>query len=62
MDIYKFRLVWLRRLVGTHGRQCDGSWCYGNYTHGKLGARTFYKFMFYIGSPILNSIIGYKRL
>ena len=53
----------IRLALGVHGERHDGSWCFGHlpkWVPFKI-ARGFYSFMFYVGDPILNFIIGYKK-
>ncbi len=53
----------IRLFIGITGQMHDGSYCFGRcpeWVPFKL-ARMFYKFMFYVGNPVLNKIIGYKE-
>lgn len=49
----------LRLLLGMHGQQHDGSYCYGNFdwVPSKKLQKKLYRFMFKVGNPILNRFI-----
>ena len=52
-----------RLKIGIHGEIPNYGYCFGNFDNIKSEKlrRLLYKFMFKIGNPILNKIIGYKE-
>lgn len=53
----------IRHFFGVNGQLPDGRWCYTVPDWG--GHKTkllMYKFMFHVGDPLLNVIIGYEKL
>jgi hypothetical protein len=55
---HKIRL-WLK----VNGRHHDGRWTFGVPNWGGIKTKKMmFKFMYHVGNPLLNSIIGYKKI
>lgn len=53
----------IRLFFGIHGQMQDGSYCFDVPNWGSIKTKKMmYKFMYYIGNPLLNRLIGYKKL
>lgn len=52
----------IRLWFGIHGSMPDGSYCFNvPKTGNAMMQRILYKLMYYIGNPLLNKVIGYKK-
>lgn len=53
----------IRLMIGIRGKMQSGKYCFGSADKlPKVLHRPFYKFMFYVGDPVLNFLIGYKKI
>lgn len=53
----------VRLFLGVNGQHHDGRYTFSVPKWGKISLqKKMYSFMYYIGNPLLNFVIGFKRI